>query len=127
MEEAIDNEWRTLSEEILSGMKEWRLAHPDATFREIEQAASEQVSRRASESSTSSDGARHHDEQLFGQLAKCPPATTTGLSYVRKEIDSTRKAHPPASRQWRSRRRVEPQLWNLSLVRDGLFSPSMSN
>jgi len=45
MEEAIDNEWQALSEEILSGMKEWRLAHPNATFREIEQAASERVSR----------------------------------------------------------------------------------
>src|SRR6266536_1743076 len=45
MEEAIDNQWQALSEEILSGMKEWRLAHPNATFREIEQAASERVSR----------------------------------------------------------------------------------
>jgi RNase P subunit RPR2 len=45
MEEAMDKEWRILSEEILSGMKEWRLAHPKATFREIEQEASERVSR----------------------------------------------------------------------------------
>jgi RNase P subunit RPR2 len=45
MEEAMDKEWRTLSEEILSGMKEWRLAHPKATLREIEQEASERVSR----------------------------------------------------------------------------------
>lgn len=45
MEEATEKEWRALSEEILSGMKEWRLAHPKATFREIEQAASELVSR----------------------------------------------------------------------------------
>src|SRR5437588_167297 len=45
MEEAMDQEWRVLSEEILSGMKEWRLAHPKATFREIEQAAGELVSR----------------------------------------------------------------------------------
>lgn len=45
MEEAMDKEWRALSEEILSGMKEWRLAHPKATLREIEQEASERVSR----------------------------------------------------------------------------------
>ncbi|WP_149404829.1 hypothetical protein [Dictyobacter arantiisoli] len=45
MEEAMDKEWRDLSEDILSGMKEWRLAHPKATFREIEQETSEQMSR----------------------------------------------------------------------------------
>jgi hypothetical protein len=45
MEEEMDKEWRGLSEEILSGMKEWSIAHPTATFREIEQAASERVSR----------------------------------------------------------------------------------
>src|SRR5437762_12614277 len=45
MEEAMDKEWRTLSEEVLSGMKEWRLAHPKATLREIELAAAERVSR----------------------------------------------------------------------------------
>ena len=45
VEEAMDKEWRNLSEEILSGMKEWRLAHPKATLREIEQEASERVSR----------------------------------------------------------------------------------
>ncbi len=45
MEESTEQSWRALSEEILSGMKEWRLAHPKATLREIEQTASELVSR----------------------------------------------------------------------------------
>lgn len=36
MDEAMEKRWRELSEEVLSGMKEWRLAHPSATFREIE-------------------------------------------------------------------------------------------
>src|SRR5688500_16326524 len=31
----------TLSEDILSGMREWRLSHPDATLTEIEQALDE--------------------------------------------------------------------------------------
>jgi hypothetical protein len=30
--------WEELSAEILSGMREWRLSHPKATLREIEQA-----------------------------------------------------------------------------------------
>jgi YgiT-type zinc finger domain-containing protein len=45
MDEAIEKQWRELSEEVLSGMKEWRLAHPNATFREIEDAVHERVSR----------------------------------------------------------------------------------
>ena len=45
MNEDMDRTWRTLSEEVLSGMKEWRLAHPKATFREIEQAVEERVNR----------------------------------------------------------------------------------
>ncbi len=36
--------WNTLSEEIISGMAEWRQQHPKATFREIE----EEVDKRLS-------------------------------------------------------------------------------
>lgn len=45
MDEAGEKPWRDLSEEVLSGIKEWRLAHPNATFREIEDAVHESVSR----------------------------------------------------------------------------------
>lgn len=45
MNEDMDRRWQALSEEVLSGMKEWRLAHPKATFREIEQAVEERVNR----------------------------------------------------------------------------------
>lgn len=45
MEEEMDRHWRQLSEEVLTGMKEWRLAHPKATFCEIEQAVEERVNR----------------------------------------------------------------------------------
>jgi RNase P subunit RPR2 len=45
MDEAMDSTWQALSEEILSGVKGWRLAHPKATFREIEQLVHERVSR----------------------------------------------------------------------------------
>lgn len=45
MDEEKDKRWRELSEEVLSGMKEWRLAHPDATFREIEDAVHMRMSR----------------------------------------------------------------------------------
>jgi YgiT-type zinc finger domain-containing protein len=45
MDEDLEKRWRELSEEVLSGMKEWRLARPNATFREIEEAVHERVSR----------------------------------------------------------------------------------
>jgi NADH pyrophosphatase NudC (nudix superfamily) len=37
--------WRELSEEVITGMKEWRLQHPKATLREIEAALDERLGR----------------------------------------------------------------------------------
>jgi len=45
MDEALEKRWQELSEEVLSGMKEWRLAHPTATFRESEEAVRARMSR----------------------------------------------------------------------------------
>jgi RNase P subunit RPR2 len=45
MDEAMEKRWRELSEEVLSGMKEWRLVHPEATFSEIEEAVHTRISR----------------------------------------------------------------------------------
>jgi hypothetical protein len=41
----FDGDWRELTEEILTGMKEWRLQHPRARFSEIEAAIDERLSR----------------------------------------------------------------------------------
>jgi hypothetical protein len=46
MDEAMEKRWRERSEDVLSGMKAWRLAHPKATLRESEEAAAERMSRR---------------------------------------------------------------------------------
>jgi hypothetical protein len=40
-----EKDWKSLSEEALSGVKEWREAHPKATFQEIEQAVDERLNR----------------------------------------------------------------------------------
>jgi hypothetical protein len=40
-----EQQWRELAEDVLSGMKEWRLHHPKATLREIEAALDERLSR----------------------------------------------------------------------------------
>src|SRR5512142_603924 len=43
--EDLDARWHALTEEVITGMKEWRLQHPKATFREIEAAVDERLSR----------------------------------------------------------------------------------
>ncbi len=34
--EDVDAQWHKLTDEVITGMKEWRMRHPKATFREIE-------------------------------------------------------------------------------------------
>ena len=41
----FDRTWRELSDEVLTGMKEWRLQHPRATLNEIEAALDERLAR----------------------------------------------------------------------------------
>ena len=45
MREDFDRRWQELSEEVISGMKEWRLQHPKATLTEIERALDERLGR----------------------------------------------------------------------------------
>lgn len=37
--------WDTLAEEVLSGFREWRVQHPQATFKELESALDERWAR----------------------------------------------------------------------------------
>jgi len=41
----FDQEWKALSNELLNGMKEWRLRHPQATLREMEAALDERMAQ----------------------------------------------------------------------------------
>jgi len=41
----FDRRWENLSEEVLSGMKEWRIQHPRATLREMEEALDKRLVR----------------------------------------------------------------------------------
>ena len=41
----LDARWHQVSEDVISGMKDWRQQHPSATFREIEQALDERLAR----------------------------------------------------------------------------------
>ena len=46
MKTDFDAQWRALSEEILSGMKEWRMQHRRATLSEMEAALDERLARQ---------------------------------------------------------------------------------
>ncbi len=41
----FERKWQKLSEEVLTGMKEWRDQHPKATLNEIEEALDERLGR----------------------------------------------------------------------------------
>jgi hypothetical protein len=41
----FDREWEKLAEEVLSGLKEWRIQHPRATLKEIEEALDQRLNR----------------------------------------------------------------------------------
>lgn len=71
--EDLDARWHELSEEVITGMKEWRLQHPKATFQEIETALDERLGRlrarmledaalasRAADLSTTNESERPH-------------------------------------------------------------------
>lgn len=41
----FDAEWHELAEEVMTGMKEWRLQHPKASLNEIERALDERLGK----------------------------------------------------------------------------------
>jgi hypothetical protein len=41
----LEARWRELTEDVLTGMKEWRLVHPKATLRQIEEALDERLAK----------------------------------------------------------------------------------
>lgn len=42
----MDARWHQVAEDVMTGMKEWRMQHPKATCREIEAALDERLARR---------------------------------------------------------------------------------
>ena len=79
MTKETDPSWRQLSEEVLSGMKEWRQAHPKATLREIEEAVTQRMSRltaRLIQDLALSSPASDWGSQALAERPPCPQCTT---------------------------------------------------
>ena len=79
--ETLQKEWNGLSEEILDGVAQWRVAHPKATLREIEAAIDKRLSELRAKmiSDTANQSARANWEAAEGVV--CPEC---GAKMVKK-------------------------------------------
>ncbi len=71
----IETRWQQLVDEVMTGMKEWRLQHPRATFQEIEAALDEKLAkvraRMLQDIALASTAARVSQEEQ-AERPKCP-------------------------------------------------------
>jgi len=69
----FDREWEKLAREVVSGMKEWRIQHPRATWKELEEALDQRLNRMRArlleDMALASEAARLQEE---GARARCP-------------------------------------------------------
>ncbi len=75
--------WNEESEEVLSGMIEWRLQHPKATLQEIEGAVDERLGRlrtRMVEDAVQASSAADWSQQPKEERPRCPQCGTVLVS-----------------------------------------------
>jgi YgiT-type zinc finger domain-containing protein len=68
-------QWQLLTEDVLSGMQDWRTAHPKATFAEIEAAVDERLSgmrARMLEAAALASAAADVSGSTAGERPACP-------------------------------------------------------
>lgn len=122
MEKTEQEKSQEIYEEIVTGMKEWRLAHPKATMREIEIEARKRVSKLEAhliEESALSSGAKEWANEPEEQRPRCPscgePLTARGKHVRKLQATGGREV------------KLERGDASLSQMRDRLFPPSMKN
>jgi YgiT-type zinc finger domain-containing protein len=71
----LGERWSELAEEVEQGLADWRAAHPKATFREIEAALDERLTRmkaRLLEEAALASEAADLGSQAVGERPRCP-------------------------------------------------------
>lgn len=71
----VEARWQQLVNEVMTGMKEWRLQHPKATFQEIESALDERLARvraRMLQDIALASKAADVSEESEGERSRCP-------------------------------------------------------
>jgi hypothetical protein len=73
----FDQRWRELSEQAITGIKEWRLQHPRASLKEIEAAIDERLAHVPATNAVR----KHAGEYLECRRMGATPSGEFGLSY----------------------------------------------
>jgi hypothetical protein len=118
----MDQDWQSLSEQILTDIKEWRRAHPKATFREIEDEVHERMSRleaQVLQDTAQESLSREWSGASEQERPKCPICSTPR--------PRTRETVAELASSGRARGNALPKLWHLPCVWGRSFSPSMRN
>jgi predicted ribonuclease toxin of YeeF-YezG toxin-antitoxin module len=71
----IEAHWQQLIDDVMTGMKEWRIQHPRASFQEIESALDEKLAKvraRMLQDIALASKAAKASEQEHSERAKCP-------------------------------------------------------
>lgn len=86
----LEVRWRELAEEVMTGMKEWRLAHPKATFKEIEAALDERLAKVRARMLQDAALASAAADLKGAEAAERPPCPKCGQSLEHQEMATRR-------------------------------------
>ena len=90
MRRDFDRRWQGESQEMLTGMKEWRLQHPHATLKEIEMALDERwrhLRARMLEDAALASAAADWEEEVAEEQPCCPEC---GAKLKARGVQATR-------------------------------------
>jgi len=107
--------WNGLSEEIVSGMAEWREQHPKATFREIETEVDKRLAVLRAQMLS--------DAAIRSAQAEWDRVRGSGVPKLRSKIRAEREEEAQAANTRRPGCRVRARIWSLSEVWTRDFSP----
>lgn len=86
MRDDFDAQWAVLAEEVLSGMKEWRLQHPKATLRQIEGALDERLGKMRARMLQDAALASAAADIKTAQASERPVCATCGSRLVERAV-----------------------------------------
>jgi len=86
MRSDFDAQWDELAEEVLSGMKEWRLQHPKATLRQIEGALDERLGKMRARMRQDAALASAAADIQAAQAAEQPRCGACGVVLVERAV-----------------------------------------
>ena len=110
--------WLKKSEEMLTNIKEWRRAHPKATFVEIEDEVHQRMMQL--EAHLLQEAAQASASREWGKGTS--PEERPPVPEVCGGSPSPRETEAHRTRQWRRKRHADQNLWNLPQVWGEFFS-----